>query len=382
MKSSEIVALVDQAIGDGRVEGVSVHVQHHGETVFEHAAGSAFGTAVRSSSAWWVASITKPVVAAGVLACVEDGTLRVDDPVDRYIPSFARRRLVRRLPSGGALATDASPLGDEPSEWVYDVAERPISVRHLLTMTSGLQTIGVPNAAIRPPQAHESLAQYVDSLADAPLDFQPGERWHYSNAVGFEVLARLIEVASGSSLTDFLRDRIFDPIGADTIDFTMTGRAADTVLPAPPFLGNNPIIDSFTSGSAGLFAPAADLARFVSMLVAGGAGRDGRVLSEHSVAQMTSNQIGDLRLAGVDAREYGGLPHRTNPGVGYGYGLLTVLDPASAGVPVGTGSFGWDGIGTRRIWGLPDQGLALVVLIEGSDADDLHRAIERAVVNG
>jgi CubicO group peptidase (beta-lactamase class C family) len=113
------------------------------------------------------------------------------------------------------------------------------------------------------------------------------------------------------------------------------------------------------------------------MLLDGGVADGKRLLKAKTVKAMSTNEIGQVSLGGLTPGEYGGFPATTNPAVKYGYGLLVLVDPAGAGTAVPAGSFGWDGVGTRRFWVMPKTNSVLVMLVPSGQAEALHREIER-----
>ena len=167
-----------------------------------------------------IMSMTKPIVALSILMLVEDGKVRLTDPVAKFIPELQTLTVV--VPNaGGQSAPAPSGAVSAPSPTRTVPADRPITVRDLLTHTAGLMSGGASSAsaqevAIKPG---ESLAQVMPRLAKAPLDFQPGTRWAYSGQYGFDVLARVVEVASGVSFDAFTRQRIFEPLGMKDTSF-------------------------------------------------------------------------------------------------------------------------------------------------------------------
>ena len=383
LRSSEVAAsvsdIVERAIAEGSIEGATVHVAQYGESILEHSAGTAMGAHIAPDSVWWLASITKAFVSAALMQLVDERAISLDAPIATYIPAFASPRRVRRIAPGSVFRTAPPFATADPNRYVFAPAERALTLRDLLTGTSGLQTIGAPNLEIRPIMTEDTLETFVNSLAHAPLDFQPGERWHYSNATAFEVAARVVEVASGTSIQDFMVARVFAPLAVTSTAFGLPERIAVNALPVSPFIAQHPMLEGFPSGSAGLFGTAGDIVRFGQMLLDGGTVQGVRVLTEKSVREMSANQIGALRLGGVNASEYGGFPDTLNPGVGYGYGMLALLDSDAADVGVPRGSFGWDGIGSRRFWVVPSASAIIVMLVEGTGAEHLHRQVERAV---
>lgn len=379
-----LVAVVDARTVPGEI----VVVRAHGQRVFAEARGEADGMPLRTDTVFWVASMTKPLVAASVMMLVDDGKLRLDDPVANYIPAFKRTRMVRTLQAGSPplpafVPSPNGPPHTDPNapQPRYDLApaERALTVRDFLTMTAGLQTIGVPNAAVSMPAGQDTLATYVADLAGAPLDFQPGTRWAYSNATGFEVLARIVEVVAAEPYGTFMQRRLFDPLGMKDSHFGVRDDLRARTAPLG-MMANSPLSQGrFTSGSAGVWTTAEDYSHFAQMLLDRGRYDGRRLLSSEAVDAMTRNQIGVLSLANVGV-SYGGLPDRTNPAIKYGYGMLVIEDAAGAGVAMPRGSYGWDGVGSRRFWVDPKDAVVLVMLAPGGDAATAQRRIENAVV--
>lgn len=333
-----------------------------------------------------IASLTKPVTAVAVLMLVDDGKIGLDDPVSKYIPEFGASRRVRVLKPGSppppfSPLPGVLPATSEGGTPEYEIvpAEKPITVRMLLTHTSGIQIFGVPNEGL-PPQTKpgETLADVIPRLALALLEFQPGSRWAYSNGAGYEVLGRIVEVASGQSFKAFLKQRLLDPLGMNDTDFGVrsdaTGRAMH-FFPTAPI----PAVDSVTyfSGAAGLWSTVSDYARFAEMLTAGGTANGRVFLKPDTLKSMASNQIGTLLM--------GGYPPMALPpeGVKFGLGALTVVSPQAAGTQVPVGSFGWDGVGSRRFWSIPSQAITIVMIAPpiGLSAAPFHRDVESAVIS-
>jgi CubicO group peptidase (beta-lactamase class C family) len=369
--------VVARAIAAKAVPGAIVLVRQGGKLVFEEAQGSADGQPLKTDTVFWVASMTKPVVATTVMMMVEAGKVRLDDPVSKYVPEFAKPRQVRHLKPGSSLPPPGpAGAGAPPPQWDYAPIARPLTVRDIITMTGGLQTIRVPSA-VPPVTATDTIATYVAKLGDAPLDFQPGTQWGYSNATEFEVAVRIVEVASGMGYADFVQKRVFDPIGMKDSHFGVREDLRSRLAPLGN-IANNPISTGrFTSGSAGLWTTAEDYGRFAQMLLDGGVADGKRLLKAKTVKAMSTNEIGQVSLGGLTPGEYGGFPATTNPAVKYGYGLLVLVDPAGAGTAVPAGSFGWDGVGTRRFWVMPKTNSVLVMLVPSGQAEALHREIER-----
>jgi CubicO group peptidase (beta-lactamase class C family) len=211
-----------------------------------------------------------------------------------------------------------------------------------------------------------------------PLEFQPGSRWAYSNSLAFEVVARVVEVASGMNFREFLQQRLFGPLGMNDTDFGVKRDMKARALPYAPGLGV-PIAEEATdfSGSAGLWTTVGDYSLLARMLANNG-NFDGRqYLKPETVRQMASNQIGPLVMGGYPSM---GMPAE---GLKFGLGLLCVTIPDAAGTRLPVGSFGWDGGGTRRFWALPEERIAIVSMVPliGPQAAPLQRTIEAIVMS-
>lgn len=388
----KIHAVLDQHIQAHEVTGGIVLVAQSGVIEYLEAQGKADEDPMpplRPDTIVWMASMTKPFVAAATMILIEEGKLRLDDLVSRSIPEFSKPRLVRTLKPGSPPLPPfpgPPPAPDAPRpEYDYAPANRELTVRDFLTFTSGLQTIGIPNEGIPPVSPDDTLATWTAKLGDAALDFQPGTKWHYSNATGYEVLARIVEVVSGQNFAHFLKQRIFDPLGMQETSFGIRQDVSSRVMPlgkmATHFVPSGIIKGTFHSGSAGLFMTAENYWRFAQMLLNEGELHGARILTAESVRTMTRNQIGDVPFKGVRAAEYGARDEHRQPGLGYGYGVAVITDGQEADIGLPAGSYGWDGIGTRRFWVIPSKSTVLIMLMPGlgAAADATHQEIERLV---
>ena len=388
--SSAKLALIGDAvkiqIGAGQIPGAIVLVARDGRVV--HFAAQGVTTAggkesLRTDSVFGAADLTKAVVAVAAMMLVEDGKLNLDDPVSKYVPEFGGPRSVRVLMPGSPPAPfTAVPGPGVPSmEWgepryALVPAARPMTVKMLLTHTSGIQIYGVDNGfPHRAPT--DTLETFVPRLASLPLEFQPGSRWAYSNSLGFEVIARVVEVVSGMNFRQFLQQRLFGPLGMNATDFGVKRDLTSRALPYAPGLGL-PIAGEVTglSGSAGLWTTVGDYSLFARMLANNGSFDGRRYLKSETVKQMASNQIGPLVMEGYPSL---GMPAE---GVKFGLGFLRVTIPDAAGTRLPVGSFGWDGGGTRRFWAVPDERIAIVSMVPsiGPQAAPLQRTIEAIVM--
>jgi CubicO group peptidase (beta-lactamase class C family) len=371
--------VVTRALETGQIPGAVVMVSSEGTVVHRDARGvpePGSSRRLRPDTIMWLASMTKAVCAAALLMLADDGKLDISDPVSRYVPEFAAPGRVRVLPPGSPPPQPAMPFGPPPDPLpVYDEvpADREIRIRDLLTHTSGLQSIFRWNPDYRPPVAGETLAAHVPSLARVVRDFQPGSEWAYSNAAGFDVLARVAEVASGLGFDDLLRLRVFDPLSLRDFGFGL-GRT-DRAAPLDSRFADNPVPagQRYFSGAAGLWASLTDYLTFAEFLRDGHTSGGRQLLSPDAIGQLAANQVGDL-CPGLNGR-----PGRK--GIGFGFAVAVVTDAAAACLPFANGAFGWDGVATRRFWVDREAGVTLVMYvpdqqvqqdIEAAVADDLR----------
>src|SRR5690606_16013542 len=268
-----------------------------------------------------IMSMTKPVVAVSILMMVEEGKVRLTDPVSRFIPELEALTVV--APDEQDTAASASSTTARVSRTVP--ADREITIRDLLTHTAGFMTTDGPSSARGVAiGAGDSLADLMPRLAEVPLDFQPGTRWAYSGQFAFDVLARIVEIASGMPFGDFAQQRIFDPLGMTDTFFHLPAeghprlatlyRTADGELEP---MAEMPFVNgAYFSGGGGLFSTAEDYLKFARMLANGGALGEARLLGRKTVDLMRSALVPDT------------LPGRT-AGEGYGLGVRVVTDPAA-----------------------------------------------------
>ncbi|HUZ38275.1 MAG TPA: serine hydrolase domain-containing protein, partial [Streptosporangiaceae bacterium] len=357
-------------VDDGRLPGWLVTVARHGRLA--HVAWGGMrdveaGLPVQADTLWRIYSMTKPVTSVAAMMLYEEGALELSDPVSSYIPAFAGVRVY----AGGSDLRPATVAATEP-----------VRVWHLLTHTAGL-TYGFhrvhPVDAMYRAAGFEwstpaavDLAQACDIWAGLPLLFQPGAEWNYS--VATDVLGRVIEVVSGTSLDEFLATRILGPLGMSGSRFHVSdgdaGRLAALYTPGRD--GRAARLDalgsaartppSMISGGAGLIATAADYHRFTQMLLASAdspAGElDGvRLLSPRTVRYMTRNHLpGGLDLDSFGRPLYAEFPFR---GVGFGLGFAVVTDPVAGRVVCSEGEFSWGGAASTAFWADQEEELAV-----------------------
>jgi CubicO group peptidase (beta-lactamase class C family) len=333
-----------------------------------------------------IMSMTKPVVGVAILMMIEEGKVRLNDPVSRFIPSFKDLQVGVALPAaggrGGAPAPAAPGAGGRgaPPRYYAVPAEREITVRDLLTHTSGLASGGVSNGSAGPLAATptEKLADYIPRLGKSVLEFQPGTRWAYSAAAGFDVLAHIVEITSKMPFDQFAKQRIFDPLGMKDTGFapqetharivSLYSRGQDGELRKsnPPGFMNG----IYFSGGGGLYSTVEDYLQFGMMLVNGGQHDGKRLLAPRTVEMMGT-------IAAPDP-----LPGRPR-GESYGLSVRVVNDPMARNSFLSEGSFGWSGAFGTHFWVDRKQNLVAVVMTQTSNQEflrDFENMVMQAVV--
>jgi CubicO group peptidase (beta-lactamase class C family) len=329
-----------------------------------------------------IMSMTKPVVGVAVLMLVEEGKLRLTDPASKFIPELqGLSAMVLNTDGRVAPAPSGTVAGPLPGRTVP--ADREITVRDLLTHTSGLMSGGVSSSAVNDvyPKAGETLALVMPRLKSVPLDFQPGTRWAYSAQFGFDVLARVVEVASGLSFDQFARQRIFDPLGMkDTFFYAPAGSSRLATLyervegslrrTADPGFMNG----AYLSGGGGLFSTAEDYLQFAMMLLNRGQLDGKRLLGVKTV---------DL-MASVFAKDT--LPGR-QAGEGFGLSVRVVDDSAARNTYLSKGSYGWSGAFNTHFFVDPAERVVALFMTQiaylptrGDIRDEFETAVMQSIV--
>lgn len=347
-------------VDSGKVSGIYAVVARHGHIGYERTFGSmdlAGGERMRPDAVFRIYSMTKPVIAVGVLRLVDQGRIELDDPVSKYIPSFANVQVF----AGGT--------ADAP---VLRAPDSPVTVRQLLNHTSGLPyglTSGPVDTIFSRAKLYDAgrtLEEFTDSLARVPLLFSPGTQWSYGS--GLDVAGRVIEVASGQPLDRFLEEQLFEPLGMRDTGFRIRPemrRRLATVYTVGPDGALQPVRGDglmamfepearFFWGSGGLLSTPDDMLRFAQMLLNGGVFGDTRILRPESVALMTRNTL-TPEMTPVSS---GALRDTT---YGFGLGVAVKVDTAGAARPGPVGLFRWSGYLGTYFWVDPANDLVAMV---------------------
>jgi CubicO group peptidase (beta-lactamase class C family) len=338
-KLSPIEGFINGEIAGGRIPGACVLVQRHGKPIYQNCFGKRIpddGTPLTADAIFPIHSVTKTITSVAAMMLVDRGKIALDDPVSRYIPSFAGMQVgVERKDESGRPVLDLVPL------------RRPITIEDLLLQTSGITYGFYGEGLVKAAYAGIYLgdfdnAGFAERIAKMPLAEQPRTLWDYGHSS--DILGRVIEVASGQSLYQFEKTNLLDPLGMTTTKFFLTDPAERARYAQPLDKDRHVERDSlhvtrWESGGGGMVSTLADFARYGQMLLNGGT-LDGKTyLSPATFAAMTTDHIGPG--SGV-ARNYFYFP---GDGFGYGYGFGIRTDPGNA-VPPPPGSLGeikWDG---------------------------------------
>jgi CubicO group peptidase (beta-lactamase class C family) len=361
---------------DPVIPGAVVAIARQGRLAYLQAVGfqdRAKTLPMRANSIFWIASMTKPVTSVAAMILVDEGKLELDAPVARYLPELGAMQVAR--PQEGGSFTLEPP-------------HRAMTVRDLLRHTSGLIYPGMDFADPGPAseaihalynskpifESDSTLADFVAGLAGYPLAHQPGEVWEYS--WGFDVLARVVEVASGERFDEFLQTRIFDPLKMVDTGFFVPADKLDRLVD-PPGDRRSPRFDiskprKLLSGGGGLASTAPDYLRFCQMLLNGGELDGARILSPQAVAAMTA----DAMPAGV---HFAGRLVGPKYGTSWGLGFEIRTDPITSHAPGSVGSFRWSGAWGTYFWVDPAEKLAVVQMIQAAPgaAGEAFLAIRR-----
>jgi len=331
-----------------------------------------------------LASSTKPITATAILMLMEEGKLKLTDPVSKYIPEFKNSKVAVEEVRTAAPMSDYGPAAGER---YYTVpANHDITIIDLLTHTSGLGSGGITGPDLqkllqaRTPT--ETLADFIPRLGALALDFQPGTEWRYSGLAGFDTLGRIVEIVSGSTFDQFLRKRLFEPLGMDNTWFnvpekeqpriaTIYNRTPSGLQKRTPLRIGSP---AYFSGAGGLTAAAPDYLQFAQMLCNGGQLNGKRILSPWTVDLMMSNNVGDL---------FEGQIGRPPKGVGFGLGGEVVVNAVDARMRKPNGSYGWDGAYGTYWWVNRKEQMVVVLFVQTPGRSlqyDFDNAVSQAVI--
>jgi CubicO group peptidase (beta-lactamase class C family) len=375
--------LLQQYIDDGLTAGIQILVARDGKVVMHENFGVADVESrqpITDDSLFRVYSMTKPITGVGMMLLYEQGLFSLADPLAKHIPEFA--------------GLEVYTGEDEDGRPIVEPPERPPTMHDLLRHTAGF-TYGLFGDTWVDRRYNEldvldedsSLQDMIDKLADTPLLYQPGTRWHYS--VSVDIQGYLIEKLSGQDLETFFRERIFEPLGMDETTGWLDERESARLVKVHTHNDAGELVvdtgfwaSDFYSppglfmGGAQLISTTDDYWRFAQMLLNGGSLDGVRLLSPLTVDLMTSNHLPET------------VPGRlTSPGTGFGIDLGVVTDATLLDVPSSDGEYSWSGAATTIFWVDPAERLVVLLFTQYApwDApryiDLMHRMVRAAIID-
>ena len=357
--SSERLARVDEYfqrfIDDNQIAGAVALVARHGKVVHHSAVGWQHKEAdlpMTTDAIFTMMSMTKPIVSAGLMMLFEEGRFRLDDPISDWIPEYADHMVIER---------------EGPSQRRV-VEARPVTIRHVLTHTSGL-TLNANNAGLSEADRRHvtndgepiaTIGERVARAARIPGAFHPGDYWQYGSSTDY--VAVLVEKISGMPIDAFLKERIFEPLGMEDTFYNVPREKVDRVAAvyrggrdgqlmltrAPEF--REPT--TYFPGVAGLNGTSADYFRFAQMIANGGELDGVRLLGRMTVDLMISSHTADKDI------------YIRGPGYGFGLGFGVLVDPTQSFDALSPGSYGWGGAYGTLYWADPAEDLIGLMFIQ------------------
>jgi CubicO group peptidase (beta-lactamase class C family) len=367
-----IHAMVKRHIDAGEISGAVMLVARKGQIAYLDVQGTMdieSRKPMTRDSVFRLASMTKPVIGTAIIMLLEEGKLRLADPISRFIPEFKNQQ--------AAIQQEPGRDGTPPKFYTVP-ATRDITIKDLLTHTSGLSSGPMGQSVVtregrRRPE--DTLSTYLPRVAKSPLEFQPGARWMYSASDGFDVLARVVEVASNMPLNQFLQQRMFGPLEMTETSHWPTDAQMPRLVTAYTMTGgkmtknqNSMSMSSkvYFAGGGGLVSTVDDYAKFAQMLANGGELNGKRLLSPRTVQLMSSVHIP------------ASLPGR-NAGEGFGLSVRVIEDAILGNHRISDGSFGWSGAYGTHFWVDPKEEIIAVMMIQ-TPIREMRPEFENAVM--
>jgi CubicO group peptidase (beta-lactamase class C family) len=366
-RTQRLMDVLRREVASGRLPGAVTMVARRGQIALFEAVGQqapGTGTPMKTDSIFRIYSMTKPVVSVAVMMLVERGQLLLSDPVSRWLPEYANQKV-------------ATAKGLEP-------VRQEATVQDLLRHTAGLTYEFLGNSPVqrqysevRIASRERTNAEFSQTLAALPLQFQPGTVWAYSRAT--DVLGRLVEVVSGQGLGAFLQAEIFGPLGMVDTGFAVSPDQQHRI--AEPFAhdpdGGVPMkvleprqVPAMEGGGGGLMSTAMDYARFLQCLRNRGELNGVRLLGPHTVDYMTADHLGGIPADGTL------LP----PGHGFGLGFAVRTQLGVSPVPGSVGLYYWGGIAGTTFFVDPTLDMYAMLMIQAPNQRDYYRPLFRDLV--
>ena len=386
--SAQRLARIGEALGadikNGIIPGAVALVVRNGTVAYHKAFGFSDREKQRPmlpDSIFRIASMTKPMVSVAIMMLVEEGRIRLVNPVSTYLPEMRGLKV-------GVEKTDKAGKRKLGSQ----AARREMSVQDLLRHTSGL-TYGqfgdsLVKAAYRKAKvfdADQTTAEFITKLSKLPLQNQPGEVWDYSMST--DVLGRIVEVVSGLDLDRFIAERITGPLGMRDTGFMVSAKDADRIAEAQvdPKTGERPPMSrtltrrpKFLSGGGGMVSTAPDYLRFAQMLLGGGEREGVRILSRKSVELMRSDHLPPgIAFSATTRAQFEESAPIPEFGQGFGLGFCVRKEAGLNPVPGSVGDFYWSGVHGTYFWIDPSEQLIGILMLCAPDLRRHYRALMR-----
>ena len=327
-------------VDSGEIAGCSARIMRNDEVLFEESFGYADIESKLKMSAdtiFPIASMSKVITVAGIMQLYEQGLFKLWDPVSKYLPGFKNPKIAREKPDGSYEIVDA---------------KGEVTMRQLFTMTSGVPYGWADTAAGRiriekekewmsNPLSFPGTVGYVNLVGQLPLAFEPGERWMYGFSI--DVLGAVIEVLTGKSLGEYLKENVFDPLGMTDTGFFVPADKLDRIATLyninegmkPSDRGAPTSKPEFESGGGGMFSTVRDYSRFAQMLLHGGTLDGIRILGRKTIDLISTDHLTPEQRRSDN--------WDTQRGYGYGLGVRVMTNPELAGINGSVGEWGWDG---------------------------------------
>ena len=382
-------ARMKQSVADGDTAGMTILLLRHGQVAdFKSFGQQTANTPMALDSLFRIYSMSKPITGVAMMQLYEQGKWQLDDPIAKYAPELAGLKELTWDKDGKAvIAADGKPVLTSP--------KKPATMRQLMSHTAGfaygLSGDDPANKAFRDERvlASHDLDEMMKKIAGIPLLYEPGTKWSYSVAV--DIQGYLVQKLSGQKFGDYLKAHVTGPIGmTDTAFYVSPDRKSRfaevyhwdreqnklVMNTVRPDRGGFEDPTRLESGGGGLVGSTHDYARFCQMLLNKGEIGGRRILKAETVKLMTENHIGGLRVA-VD----GTRPQPGAEAVRFGLDFAVYVDPKTAGLPYGTGTFYWGGAAGTWFWIDPVNDLAFIGMIQvqgGNRPDGLNFRIDSA----
>jgi CubicO group peptidase (beta-lactamase class C family) len=363
----------------GAIPGAVVMIVRNGKVAYFESVGTLdpeTKAPMRKDAIFRIYSMSKPITSVAVMMLFEQGKIRLDEPIAKYIPAFKDMKV--------GVETKGED-GKPKLELV--AAQKPITIQDLLRHSSGITYGFFGDLLVKKAYLDASVydgdydnAEFAERIARLPLAFQPGTTWDYSNST--DILGRLVEVVSGKSLLQFEKENILDPLGMTDTSFYVADSAKqariaepfkeDRVIGAGVTVNDPRITRKWESGGGGMVSTVSDYARFLAMLTNGGTLNGKRYLGPKTLAYMTSDHTAGVVMPGPY--------YLPGPGYGFGLGFAVRKETGVATTPGSIGDYNWGGAAGTYFWVDPKENLFVVYAMQSPKERIPYRQVLRDMV--